>query len=539
MNRGNVAVGASQLNPVNPVRHVALALALGLVSLVAVMQAHAQQVWDKQCDPIRSGETFFQQSERALATGFCEVPLSGAQIDFERSRRTNASYSLDCTTTSTRIPSSYPNLATGGQCESLTSGMCRQYLENNEVLDCSGPAVASGPDSVVYELPERFTVVESAVTSVQVLRSSLQGFVESGSVEVATLYDYVLRDTTDNRLVLAFQLDLADTLPDGGAFKANPFEVNFFFRRGNTGLELGSAASKSYSIGTKNSLELYNMSRSVQGALGALPIPSADWVRFQTDINVTEGNPTHDFFYLKSDAACATFQPDAMRIRQAGEEGQPTLDFTVPAFVFSPACQTAADGQVETAVSFPFVPDAAQTTTVSTPATCAVPEAGGATFAAVGGCVEVTSDQIEGQQAAILAADSSTWPNVCLQYTQAELDAEGVEEAALLGKKCSGGECCIVGGEGPGACASTCTSGNCGGLVAVKSASSFDLAAAGILGQDVKAQYCIATPTFSEFGLVVATEATQSVEIVPMPIWSMLLLGSGLGLVARRIRLRA
>lgn len=534
MNRRNAVFGA---NHSNPLRRASLALALGLMSLVSSIQTHAQQVWDKQCDPIRSGESFFQQSERALSTGFCEVPLSGAQIDFERSRRTNASYSLDCTTTSTRNPATYVNLVTGQPCESLTSGMCRQYLESNDVLDCSGPAVVTGPTSVVYELPERFTIVESAVSSVQVPRTSLQGFVSGGSVEVATLYDYVLRDTTDNRLVLAFQLDLVDTLSDGNEVKANPFEVNFFFRRGNTGLELGSAASKSYSIGTKNSLELYNMSRSVQGALGALPIPSADWVRFQTDINVTEGNPTHDFFYLKSDAECATFQPDAMRIRQAGEEGQPTIDFTVPAFAFSPACQVAAEGQLESAVSFPFVPDAEQTTTVSIPAACAVPDAGGATFAAVGGCVEVTSDQIEGQQAAIIAADPATWPNVCLQYSQAELDAVGVDEAALLGKKCSGGECCIVGGEGPDACASTCTSGNCGGLVAVKSANSFNLTAAAVLGEGVKAQYCIATPTFSEFGLVTAVEASQTAAIVPMPLWSMLLLGSGLALVARRIRL--
>lgn len=477
--------------------------------------------FDKDCrDPNNQTES--------LKNGFCTVPADGFVVQGVGQRVGDPLYSIDC------VSDFGSAFATGSN----------RTINTDDTLECDGVPSAATGGGVNYSVNERFTVLKQTSTPMFVDRAKIQGLTDTvGQVQVGTVFDYVLRDETDGRLVLAFRTVLTPSLPDNGDLIANPFEVNFFYRRGNTGFDLGANSSLSTkNANGKGSLRLYNVSKNTQGALSSPVAFSDDWVRFQTDINVTEQNPTHNFFYLKTSAACTTYQPDAIRVRQAGEESQPIFDFKIPGFVSSAQCSETAEieaGVVST-VSFPFEPDPAHVTTVTTLPACTDTTAAGFGVTELGACLEVSSDQRVGLQPAVDPLDAATWPNVCVAYDQPALDAAGIDEAALTGKKCEepGGSCCIVGGTGAGACKTSCEGGTCTWDVVQKSASSLSLSAAAALGSGISAQWCFATPTFSEFSLVQAAELPQPAAAqVPVPFWALMTAGAGLAFAgAARLR---
>ncbi|MGE0386458.1 MAG: hypothetical protein AB7Q97_17150 [Gammaproteobacteria bacterium] len=149
-----------------------------------------------------------------------------------------------------------------------------------------------------------------------------------GGAQVGTLFDYVYRDTSDNTLVLGLRLVLAQSV--NGA--QNTFEVNNFFRRDNSGFTTLSAA---WSRAENPDLRMYAAARTETRMLQGTETFSLDTVMFQSDVNVSEGNPQSGLFFLKSDALYYRTLASAISVYQAGEEGQARTEVFLPGFVFS------------------------------------------------------------------------------------------------------------------------------------------------------------------------------------------------------------
>lgn len=151
---------------------------------------------------------------------------------------------------------------------------------------------------------------------------------------VGTLTDYVFRDTSDNTLVFGVRLVLAQQV--NGV--ANTFEVNDFFRRGNTGFTARAAWSRALD----SDLRMYAAVRTAVKFGQGTETFSPDVVKFQSDINVSEGNSTSGYFWLKSNAPLYKTIPNGLSVYQGGEEGQPLVEIVVPGFV--PSFFPDADG---------------------------------------------------------------------------------------------------------------------------------------------------------------------------------------------------
>jgi hypothetical protein len=109
----------------------------------------------------------------------------------------------------------------------------------------------------------------------------------------------------------------------------NESEFNFVLRAGNEGFSVQAASAERRDGG----LRLYNAARTVAKVLnGATPF-DPDWVRFQTDVNVSELNPTSRFFFLKTSAGCYAVGTDSIELNQAGEEGQPQVSAFLDGYV--------------------------------------------------------------------------------------------------------------------------------------------------------------------------------------------------------------
>jgi len=153
--------------------------------------------------------------------------------------------------------------------------------------------------------------------------------------KVGTLYDYVFRDATDNQLVFGHRIVLEPVVNGQG----NIFEVNDFYRSGNTGFTVAAAWSRGSSI----DLRMYSAARTSKALGGGTDVFDPDITNTRSDINVSEGNPRSGFHFLKSAApyyklatatgTCAAGGTYGFRLRQSGEEQQPITDICFDAFV--------------------------------------------------------------------------------------------------------------------------------------------------------------------------------------------------------------
>ncbi|MGD9601556.1 MAG: putative metal-binding motif-containing protein [Gammaproteobacteria bacterium] len=157
-----------------------------------------------------------------------------------------------------------------------------------------------------------------------------------GGANVGTLTDYVFRDLSDNRYVFGVRVILNQTV--NGA--PNTFEINDFFRRGNTGF----TATASWSRGSDADLRMYAAVRtSVKFGQGTETY-DPDVVKFQSDINTSEGNPRSGYFWLKSNAPNFKTIANGISVYQGGEEGQLLLEISLPGYVPSAAPDVDNDG---------------------------------------------------------------------------------------------------------------------------------------------------------------------------------------------------
>jgi hypothetical protein len=125
----------------------------------------------------------------------------------------------------------------------------------------------------------------------------------------AKVYDFVYRDSADDRLVFATRyLNEAD----------NDQEANFLYRYGFAGFEVASA----WTFATDFDLRMYESGRTASNSFAALLPFDADAVRQKGDFSVTEGNPWSGLFFAKTNAPFYTDGDKAIGFFQAGQEGQ-------------------------------------------------------------------------------------------------------------------------------------------------------------------------------------------------------------------------
>jgi len=476
----------------------------------ALALAGAGGAWAKDC-------TSSDPNVR-LATGYCDVPAAAVQIDGTGQKNSDPFYALDCVQISTGSP---------------ISGVNRFFVANAD-LDCDGPqtgTITVGTNTIpVFGPPDRLELIEEVERDVVLDRSLVDGVTGTGPVSLGTLTDSVFRDSTDGSLVLTMHLALNPTLPEAGGAVPNESEFNFFLRSGNAGHTVQAASSDRRRGGNR----LYNASRTSAKILnGATPF-NADVVRFQSDINVIESNPTTRWFHMRTTAECYTVRKSAIELNQAGEEGQPNASVFLDGFVSAAAC---VDNPAVTAtVSYPFNPGSASTSVTELGA-CSPGNDAGVSIDDVTGCIEVDSTVT-----VPAPSDPDNWPQVCFDYSVPDdLDPISVAEGDLVGKKCEspGGDCCLVGApDAPNACQTSCPGGSCGWDVAIRS----DLSeTADVGGGDPTGRYCIATPSFSEFSLATFTvdAPPAAAAQVPFPWLGLGALAAGLGAVATAARRRA
>lgn len=187
-----------------------------------------------------------------------------------------------------------------------------------------GPIINSSPSAAIkYGPPVTYTLLAS--------RDNTLNF---GGQTVGTLTDYVFRDTSDNALVFGVRLVLVPSVNG----TANTFEVNDFFRRGSTGFTARAAWSRALD----SDLRMYAAVRTAVKFGQGTETFNPDFVKFQSDINVSEGNRTSGYFWLKSNAPTFKTIQNGLSVYQGGEEGQPLAEIVVPGFV--PSAFPDADG---------------------------------------------------------------------------------------------------------------------------------------------------------------------------------------------------
>ncbi len=144
---------------------------------------------------------------------------------------------------------------------------------------------------------------------------------------IGDMYDFVYRDSRDQKLVFGTRLKLgvSETQQDDA-------ELNFIYRYG---LGSGSYNPKAAWLFTSDAdLRMYTAGRTASSSLTAAATFDADTVRYQSDVNLSEGNPYSGLFLLKTDASSYSLDNDkAIGFFQAGEEGQPRVGGTYGGFV--------------------------------------------------------------------------------------------------------------------------------------------------------------------------------------------------------------
>lgn len=260
-----------------------------------------------------------------LANGYCDVPASNQRIDGRAQATDDPFYAIDCQDVSDGNP--------GPEVE----GLQRLFLLEED-LDCNGPIIGSEVGQDLFDVPERLELITLAERDMFLDRTQVLNINGTGPIKVGLLTDAVYRDSTDDQLVFSMHVKLEDELPQnpgdgpcpgGPGCVENESEFNFFLRKGSEGFTVQAASAERRDFG----LRLYNAARTRAKILNG-PTPfDPDWVRFQTDINVSELNPTSRFFFMKSSAQCWGLDNDAIEINQAGEEGQPQVSVFLDAFV--------------------------------------------------------------------------------------------------------------------------------------------------------------------------------------------------------------
>jgi hypothetical protein len=132
--------------------------------------------------------------------------------------------------------------------------------------------------------------------------------------EVGHLYDYVFRDSRDNTLVFGTRVKLGaePTHDDEG-------ELNNIFRSGYEGYDVSVAWIR---LLDGANLRPFNAGLTATGLDEGDATYDPNVVGFQSDINLSEGNPNSGLYLIKTNATNFSVAAGAITLFQAGEEGQ-------------------------------------------------------------------------------------------------------------------------------------------------------------------------------------------------------------------------
>jgi len=200
------------------------------------------------------------------------------------------------------------------------------FLEAGDITRLSNDT--NSPDYHVYTEIDYLAFQRVSGVNVPIANSTLTllqhrytaNVVFEGTTEpIGDLYDFVFRDSRDNALVFGTRVRL------GLAGQSDDSELNFLYRHG---LEEGGtafSAAAAWLFTTDADLRMYNAGRTASLSLTAAPQFDPDTVRFQSDVNLSEGNPFSGLFLLKTNAPLYTEAAGAVGFFQAGEENQPKV----------------------------------------------------------------------------------------------------------------------------------------------------------------------------------------------------------------------
>ena len=144
---------------------------------------------------------------------------------------------------------------------------------------------------------------------------------------IGDLYDFVFRDSRDNSLVFGTRVRLGVT-----ADQSDDSELNFVYRYGLTEGSTTFSAAAAWLFTGDSDLRAYTAGRTASNSLTGAPHYDNNTVRFQSDINLSEGNPYSGLFLVKTDARYYKLADRAVGFFQAGEEGQPKVGNTYAGF---------------------------------------------------------------------------------------------------------------------------------------------------------------------------------------------------------------
>ncbi|WP_439537795.1 PEP-CTERM sorting domain-containing protein [Methyloversatilis sp.] len=209
------------------------------------------------------------------------------------------------------------------------------YLETNitmmtitesfrDVRNRDIPLVASRIDYNARSTSGSLSIIGSGTLSL--LEYRLNEDVQLAGQAIGDIYDFVYRDSRDNKLVFGTRVILG--LPG----QQQNAELNNVFRYGfeEDGTTFDAAAA--WLFLSNFDLRLYSAARSDQG-LKQMDVFDPDAVSFQSDINLSEGNPYSGLYLLKTDATSYTYADNAIGYFQAGEESQPVVKAFTGGFI--------------------------------------------------------------------------------------------------------------------------------------------------------------------------------------------------------------
>lgn len=206
------------------------------------------------------------------------------------------------------------------------------YLKTKSVEFVAGSAKI--PQTITYAstewrsqsgVPARGTeLVQSTLTLVD---SRVTTGITLGGVAIGDMYDFVFRDSRDNTLVFGTRVELGQKPTyDQDA------ELNYLYRYGFVEGDTVFKTDVAWMFLGNTDLRLYNAARADLRSLVGTSRLDLNAVSFQSDINLSEGNPFSGLYLIKTDATAYKTMGGAIGYFQAGEEGQALLYNTIAGF---------------------------------------------------------------------------------------------------------------------------------------------------------------------------------------------------------------
>lgn len=159
-----------------------------------------------------------------------------------------------------------------------------------------------------------------ATSSLTLLASNVSQNVQLLSgIGQGTVYDFVFRDSIDNKLVFGTRfINQVD----------NDQEINYLFRQG-----AGDNPLVAWTRLSAYDLRMYQAGQTDDYSYDLNVDYEPGYVRMKADISVSEGNPWSGLYLVKTDATDYVLGSNAIGFYQAGEEGQAVVGNFIQGFV--------------------------------------------------------------------------------------------------------------------------------------------------------------------------------------------------------------